>query len=222
VTGASLLLLALTGCGPSAPEPEIEAAKTPAQPAPPQVRRVVAVIGNGDAVPVTLQFKGVGPLYQNYFSTPEFVGDLGAALGACQADEAVVLVTYDSENWIGTITLQTTPEALACGAVSSADGIDLSPMQPVGVALAAYRDRVSSSFDIRVASFKSGVTLLKNTNLCTFWIGGQYPPDGTTWNFCPSYAGNKTCAKGVKDEGVTLLEFESAEHKQYADVCFGY
>ena len=184
-------------------------------------QRVTTVVGGEGAVAVTLQFRGVGPQYQNYFSQSEFVGALGASLGACQVDEAVVLITYDSEKWIGTITLETTPEGLACPIGVSDEGLDLSPMEPVGVALARFRDQVSGTYDIRIASFRVGVTLLRNTNLCTFWIGGQYPPDGSLWSRCPSFAGNRHCGKGSGDEGLRVLDFERPEDRRYAEVCAG-
>ncbi len=216
------LVLALLGCGPSSSEQAI--VKDPA-PAPVPIttqRQVVAVVGDGEAVPLTLQFRGVGPQYQNYFSTPEFVAELATALGPCQAEEAIVLITYDSENWIGTITLETAPRTFACAATLGQGGLDMTPMQPVGMALASYRDQVSGTFDIRIASFRVGVTLLRNTNLCTFWIGGQYPPDGTTWKRCPSFAGNEHCGAGTEDEGVTVLDFAAGDDRRYAAACFGY
>ena len=179
------------------------------------------MVGNDDAVAVTLQFRGVGPQYQNYFSQPEFVGALGTALGACQVDEAVVLITYDSENWIGTITLESSPDRLVCPGGFSDAGVDLTAMSPIGVALASYRDQVSSTYDIRIASFRVGVSLLRNTHLCTFWIGGQYPPDGSAWSPCVSFAGNEHCAAGEKTTGTQILAFDSDEDRRYVEACFG-
>jgi hypothetical protein len=189
--------------------------------APPAERRITTVVGNEDAVAITLQFRGVGPQYQNYFSQPAFVGALGTALGACQVEEAVVLITYDSENWIGTITLETSPESLTCPVRLTEVGADLSAMSPIGMALAAYRDQVSGTFDIRIASFRVGVSLLRNTHLCTFWIGGQYPPDGSAWSPCASFAGNEHCAAGEKTAGVHVLAFEGDDDRRYVEACFG-
>jgi len=193
----------------------------PAPQAQPTERKITTVVGNEQAVAVTLQFRGVGPQYQNYFSQPELVGPLGTALGACLSDEAVVEITYDSEKWIGTITLQTSPGDFSCLAKATPGGLDLSPMGPVGVALATYRDQVSGTYDIRIASFRVGVTLLRNTQLCTFWIGGQYPPDGTLWSRCASFAGNERCAKGAGDAGLHLLDFDVIEDRRYAEACIG-
>lgn len=204
--------------GPPEPRPPGVPVQTPAP------SRVVVptrnvVVGSEEAVAVELQFQGVGGLFRNFFSDPELVGKLGAELGPCIAGGlAVVVITWSEETRIGTITVTAEPEMLACRP-GTANGLDMTPLTPLGAALANYRDGVSGKYDVRVASFRTGLKLLEGMNHCAFWLGGQYPPDGTQWKRCADFAGNERCMKGDEHEGVTTLRF-GGEDDAYARACF--
>jgi len=204
------------GCGG---EPEVQPV-APA-PAPEPVRKQIVVGGEGGAASVGLQFRGISPLYQGYFGDEKLVGQLGVALGAC-ADGAVdVVVSYSNETRIGTVFVQTDPKSAVCVPTRTGEEFDLSPMVPIATALAQYRDALSANYDLRIASFKTGVTWLSGTNLCSVWAGGQYPPDGSTFSPCLDFAGNATCGKGARDEGVVLLQMQTPEDTAYVRRCFG-
>ncbi len=171
------------------------------------------------AVGVELQFKGVGALFRGFFGDPELVARLGVDLAPCIAGGlAVVEVGWSEKTRIGTITVNAEPEMIRCRPV--VDGaIDLSPLEPLGRALARYRDGVSGRYDLRVASFRPGLKILHGMHHCAFWLGGQYPPDGTRWKRCAEFAGNEACMDGDPHEGVTVLEL-GPERVAYARECF--
>jgi hypothetical protein len=160
--------------------------------------------GNGEAVQIGLQFNGVSPLYQGYFATEDWVAALGASLGDCLSGEADIVVSYDSEARIGRILVSTTPDELRCLPSVTGDTLDLTALEPIGRALAAYRDTIAAERDIRIASFRSGVRLLRGTDLCEVYIGGQFPPDGTTFSPCVTLLGHETCL-GDRHTPVTEL-----------------
>ena len=89
---------------------------------------------------------------------------------------------------------------------------------PVGQALANFRDGVSGRYDVRVASFRTGLRILSGMNHCGLWSGGQYPPDGTQWKRCVDIAGNPVCMDGDRHEGVTRLRLP-AEADQTLRAC---
>jgi hypothetical protein len=155
----------------------------------------------------------------SFFSNADAVGSLGAALGPCLTDTAQVAVSWNEEERIGRIFLRAPPEALTeCLPTAGAEGVDLSPLEPVGVALAAYRDAVAGAFDFRVASFRIGVSFARGPRSCTVWAAGQHPPDGRAWSSCMEFHDRTACA-GAADEGVTRIALEGADLK-YAKDCF--
>lgn len=167
-----------------------------------------------------LQFQGVGALFQGFFADPDLVGKLGTALGPCiDGGLAVVVISWSEETRIGTIAVHAEPQMIRCQP-ELASGLDLSPLEPLGRALASYRDGVSGKYDLRVASFRPGLKLLAGMNHCAFWLGGQFPPDGSQWKRCAEFAGNETCMSGDRLDGVTTLRFGS-DYDAYARACFG-
>ena len=58
-------------------------------------------------------------------------------------------------------------------------------------------------------------------NHCQFWLGGQYPPDGSAWSRCPSISGNKTCKTGDKNVGVQVIQFEDEASNNTLAACLG-
>ena len=105
-------------------------------PAPAPTAGEVARVGK-EGIGVELQFQGLSALIQGFFSTSEFVVDVGKGLAPCVASEfAVVRLTWDGETRVGTITLELEPADLACLPKVGPDGVDLSALMPLTVALA--------------------------------------------------------------------------------------
>ena len=159
---------------------------------------------------MALAFQGVSPLYQGYFSTEAWVSELGKGLGACFDGTVEVVVSYDMETRIGRILVQTGLAELKCAPEIGPQGIDLSPMAPVGQALARYRDAISAARDVRVSSFRSGLRLVQGSELCDLYIGGQFPPDGTTFSPCVGIRGKEVCL-GDRHEAISSLALPEGE-----------
>ncbi|MFT4624855.1 MAG: hypothetical protein ACI8PZ_003518 [Myxococcota bacterium] len=192
-----------------------------AAPVPPQPVGVTTVTGSTDGTSeVRLGFEGVGPLHQGFFSQDRFVLALGRALAPCGAGPHEVMVSYDTERRIGHIELVVQPRDFGCLPAPTEGGWDLAPLAPVGAALAQYRDSVAGSFDYRIASFRSGIRYLRGVQMCGLLLGGQYPPDGTTWSRCVALAGNPVCATGDAEIGVRELVLQAPEHDAYLTSCF--
>lgn len=128
-------------------------------------------------------------------------------------------VTYDTENRVGRIFLKVPPGALhACLPRVDGSGVDLAPLVPLGRALAAYRDRVSGHFDVRVASFRVGASFVRGSYLCNAWLGGQHPPDGSTFSPCLTTAAHDLCG-GDPHVGVVRVPL-GGDDLAYAKECF--
>jgi hypothetical protein len=177
------------------------------------------VTAGGGAAEIRLGFEGVGPLHQGYFSRERLVLALGEALAPCGEGPHEVLVSFDSERRIGRIELVVQPHVFGCLPARHAEGWDLSPLTPVGRAVAAYRDGVAAETDYRVAAFRGGIRYLRGPRLCALEMGGQYPPDGSTWSRCAKLAGIEVCGAGDREEGLLLLELGPA-HEDYLSACF--
>ncbi|HHO52532.1 MAG TPA: hypothetical protein ENK18_17110 [Deltaproteobacteria bacterium] len=171
-------------------------------------------------VPVVLAFSNLNPLYQGYFSTEAWVAELSSALGGCFTESVEVVISYSDETRIGRILIQTPISALACSPVPGPEGVDLSPLVPVGQALARYRDAVAAARDVRVASFRVGVRLVRGVELCDLYVGGQFPPDGTTFSPCLGLRGNEICL-GDRHEALTSLPWPQGEHREILSACLG-
>lgn len=169
---------------------------------------------------VELDWFGVGPLYQGFFSTPSAVAALGESLGACLGQTAQVWISYDSVEFVGRIVLKVPPDASICRASDSGGAVDLSGLVPLTQAIAAYRDRISSAYDYRVASFRVGVLYTRGAKTCTVWAAGQHPPDGTRYDPCVDLNGVSTCADGDRSAGVTTLRFPQAADQRFVRDCF--
>ena len=231
-------LLVLLACGPdeeatapAAPEPVPETPSTvtvPASPAPPsptteapsEPSSGTAPTITGSGVPVELQFFGVGPLHKGFFTDPEAVTALSRALGPCVEGTAQVRVRWDAEERIGRLRLKVPPDGLTCLPVTTDEGWDLSPLEPVGRALAAYRDRVAGAFDYRLASFRLGVSFTRGSHQCVLKAAGQHPPDGTRWSPCVDFAGVERCGEGSREDGVTTLSFADERSRRDLAACF--
>lgn len=154
---------------------------------------------------IRLAFTGVGPLHKNFFSQPGPLAALTSALGPCIDGEATVRVTWEEAIRLGHVTLEVAPTALRCAPVMRGDGLDLSALEPVGRALAAYRDAVAGAYDLRVASFRGEVRLVRPGDDCLLRIGGDFPPDGSRWHACAQVGDRSVCAPDDDGDGVTVL-----------------
>lgn len=198
----------ITGSATVAPEPEAEAepgvtAGTPSQ-----------------AVPVELTFFNITPFYKGLFATRERVLALGEGLGGCLTDNAQVHVSYNNETRIGKVMLKVPPGVFSCPTPHIDGGVDLSALEPLGVALSEYRGDIAAKADIRIQSFQLGLTLTRGTRVCDVMLGGVKPEDGTRFHPCVSMAGEERCARGETDAGVQRFVFDDAEAASYLQACF--
>jgi hypothetical protein len=219
---AALAVVVYAGCG--APEPVAEPpALTPDTPLPPPVelaRNAPLVPAAEGSVPVVVAYSGVGNLHQSFFNTQELVEAVSAGLGGCVDDTAEVVVSYNSETRVGTIVLHTVGTQLRCRPEPTSAGFDLTPLVPIAQTLAAYRDGVANRFDLRIGSFKAGVRVLRGTQVCDVWLGGQYPPDGSTFSPCVSLQGHEVCTHGNKRDGLTELVVDAGVARDQLRRCF--
>ncbi len=206
---------------PEAPPPEVPAPPPPsAVPVRPDRVAVVAAPDGAAAADVELYFHGLSELYRGFFSDPAAVGALGRALGPCDDRPAPVAISWDNERRIGSISLRVASGS-KCTPVLSPDGVDLAPVVPLGVALAAYRDRLASSFDVRLASFRVSLQLVRGTQACILRAEGDHPPSGTVWSPCFGPADGSSCA--APGGGPTWLPLAGvdAATRRLAEACFG-
>lgn len=153
---------------------------------------------------VELAFTGVGPLHKNFFSQSAPLGTLVEALGDC-VDQATVRVSWEEEIRLGHITLEVAPDKLRCAPALREDGLDLSSVEPIGRALANYRDMVAGTYDFRVASFRVAFRMVRPGPDCLLKLGGDFPPDGSRWNACVEIGDRVVCGTDEDDEGVVHL-----------------
>lgn len=207
------------GCGTT--EPPVP----PPAPPPPVVKAPVHIVadaeerpeGSGGPVPVELQYVGVGELHQRWFGDTDIVTMLSKELGACMSGRAVVRMSWDEPTKTGGIWLLLAGDQLTCRP-SGGIPLDLGPMTPLSKALTAYRDQVAGRFDFRVASFKVGLEVLEKTHLCRLRVGGQFPPDGSTFDGCVDMGGEERCVTEAK-EGTTRFAFGDPAHTAYLERC---
>ncbi|MCB9676570.1 MAG: hypothetical protein H6737_15750 [Alphaproteobacteria bacterium] len=219
------MILLLWACSSEPPPPP------PPERPPPEVVKQEAIVAPpapdasgdepiGGGVPIELQFVGVGGLHRRWFGDVGIVTDLSRGLGACMKDRAVVILSYDEEENIGRIRLVLDGDQVTCKPVATGASVELSAVRPLGEALAAYRDTIAGRFDFRVASFRIELELLDGTNGCVLQLGGQYPPDGSTWNNCVDLGGEQKCV-GPAREGTANMVFGDGEDARYLAKCFG-
>ncbi len=183
---------------------------------------VTTLPGGTDAAAVELRFYNISDLHRGFFADPRFSSKLGTELGVCVTGTAQVVISYDSDKWLGRMVLKIPPDQLRAECLPKVTGstVDLTPLQPVGVALANYRDVVSANTDFRLASFRVGTSFTRGANQCVLQIAGQYPPDGRRWSPCVAFAGIDRCGAGDKIKGVTTLEFTEQRDAAALSACF--
>ncbi len=211
------MALWLPGCGgnqDTEPQAEIVIPEGEAQ------HSVIVPVGDAEAVAVELRFFGISDLHRGFFGDPRFVGQLGQELGQCVSGTAQVIVSYDEETRVGRIVLKAPPDGVTCMPGVSGKTVDLQPLQPLGMALANYRDSVAANFDFRVASFKVGASFTRGSKQCNLQIAGSHPPDGRRWSPCVGFAGTDKCGAGDVKAGVVELEFPARADASYLAACF--
>lgn len=145
-----IALLWLAACTAEVEEPpppskaEAEAAMAevvaPEPAAPPPVE---AEGGPREIVPIEITWKGIGPLYKNFFSTSEPLTELSYALHPHLQGPVQLEIRYDSQEFIGAIHVNVPPGGLKSEVSAAAGVVDLQALAPVTHALARYRDEVS-------------------------------------------------------------------------------
>jgi hypothetical protein len=169
---------------------------------------------------VVLEYVGVGKLHQSFFGEVEALAALQRALGACTEGSVKVQIRWDEERRVGSVVAWLDPRQAVCRPAPSGAGFDLRAVEPAGVALASYRDRVAAKYDFRVSSFRIGVAWLHGTSHCTLWAQGGFPPDGRAWSPCWDQAGVPVCTSALRDPGVVTLQV-GAELAGYFRSCVG-
>ncbi len=167
---------------------------------------------------MALAFAGVSGLYQGYFAEPERVRQLSTDLGGCFDGLVEVIVGYDSLEHVGRIVLQTSAADLRCRPRAGEEGVDLSPLVPVAAALARYRSGLAAERDVRVSSFRTGVRLVQGGEICDLWLGGQYPPDGSSFSPCIGLRGHERCL-GERGAGIVQLPWPPGEGAEVLRTC---
>jgi len=175
---------------------------------------------DAEAVPLVVVYDGVGHLHQGFFNTEKLVKAVAKGLGGCVSGTAEVVVKYDSDNRIGTIVLHTVGDQLQCRPTATSKGFDLSPLEPITRTLAGYRDGVANGFDLRIGSFRTGVRVIKGTQVCEVWSGGQFPPDGSTFSPCVHLQGHEVCTTSDRHEGLTELIPTTDDVRRQLASCF--
>jgi hypothetical protein len=209
---------------PEAPQPPVAPVVTAPSPTSPasrsdqEVLAVVAAPDGGLAVDVELHFYSVSELYRGFFSEPAAVGALGRALGSCLDQPAQVVISYDMETRIGRITLRVPPGASRCVPVIGDEHLDLAAIVPMGEALAAYREAVAASFDLRVSNFEVRLQHTQGAATCVLRAKGDHPTTGRVWGRCIGVAEDERCAPG--EDGVVRLAL-SPEDLAHASRCYG-
>ena len=209
----------------AAPSPVAAPAAMPTENAPrpttPAGERAPTVVPSVEgSVPIVIVYDGIGPLHQGFFNTAELVTALSAGLGGCVSDTAEVVVSYDSDQRIGRIVLHTVGDQLRCKPAIADGAVDLAPLQPIGRALAAYRDGVAGQFDLRIGSFRAGIRVIRGPQQCEVWLGGQYPPDGSTFSPCVTLQGRDQCFADDRTEGVTQVRVGDPTAMGWLDGCY--
>jgi hypothetical protein len=210
--GASLLW----GCGPP-PEPKI--VLPPEEPSRPPPALPPPAGEAGSSVPVALGFHNISDLYRGFFSDPRAVEPLQRALAACLQGTADLRIAYEDEKRVGQIVLKLPPAGSRCLPRRDNGGYDLRALEPLGVALAAYRDTVAANFDFRVASFRVGLSFGEGPGQCNLMIAGTHPPDGRRWSPCVGFADQEVCGRGDAKTGVEALSLRGRDEALAA--CFG-
>lgn len=188
---------------------------------PPDVQRAPPVIpADADAVPLIVAYDGVGHLHQGFFNTEELVQAVAKGLGGCVGGTAEVVVKWNQETRIGSIVLHTLGDQLTCRPTRNGAGFDLTPMVPVAKTLAGYRDGVANGFDLRIGSFRTGIRVIKGSQVCEIWTGGQFPPDGTTFSPCVHLQGHEVCTGPDRHAGLTELVPQDDDVRKQLARCF--
>ena len=147
--------------------------------------------GTGDAVDLALQFDGVGRSHRGYFRDPEIVRVVGESLVGVIAPPANVHVSAIGAS--GRITAVPAHGALTSPVIAEDGKIDLSVLTPITRSMAGYRELVSGKFDFRVQSFDVSVSIVSESNWCTFTATGQHPPTGEQLSQCLEVDGEAVC-----------------------------
>ena len=172
-----------------------EAAQAPSEPTAPRPAAPVPVAPPSTGNPVlTIESANLSPLYRGFFADRAAGDALARAAAPCVGDDVRVLIGYDNEARVGRMVLFVPASVDACRPVQTDTGWDLSPMTPLSIALANYRDALSGLYDMRIGSFEVHVNIASSSgNQCTVRAQGTHPPDGTGFSPCVDLDGTAHC-----------------------------
>lgn len=179
--------------------------QAPAEPAPPP-----PPVEGAELVPVEIVWEGIGALYKSYFSDQKAITALSVALAPYFSETVQLTISFDSEKHLGRIRILVPPGALRTP--PKASPADLQALSPLLVALAVYRDDLSSRYDIRIQSFHIGLDFFRGPVHCRVSAAGEPPPDGRLVDPCVLVNGQKQCGtpgpQGVAFVGETAAQVE--------------
>lgn len=202
--GPAALALALFGCWGTgdAPAPPSPAWTPPADP-----EHVVPFLP-ASGVAIRVQTSGLNATYRSHVADPAFLAPLAAALDPCVDDTATLSVSYAEGSRDGRVALVLPVGSLDCHITVGADGtVDLSGLVPVAKAVAAYRNTLASTRDMRIYAWKTAIHVEDVHGHATLWLEGQDPIDGTAFDPCVGLDRVEACLhEGLgRFEGTTTL-----------------
>ena len=198
---AALLVVAVGCWSGGEPEPPLVPAWSPTS-HPERVELFEA----SEGVDIAVQFIGVGTLYRSFFLDPAQLQPLASALGACVKGRATLALSYDEPTRVGHVALVLPASHLTCRAAPAGEGIDITPMVPVLQALAAYRNGLGATKDMRLYSFRTALHVEDGFGAVTLWLEGQDPIDGTAVGRCLGLDGFERCVADAAPDGLVTLD----------------
>jgi hypothetical protein len=220
-----LLLALLTGCATSEQStqqiPEVDNTRPVIDGVlqrPVETSSATVLTASGKRV-VDVVFEGVGSLHQGFFMDLEAITQLSQHLMPCFDAPSTVKIGYEAAKRRGWIIALMDKGNTACQPHLTREMLDLTPLTPIGKALAGYRDAIAASYDVRIASFEIGLLTLNGPSQCVFWNAGQYPPDGTLWDRCMTLGTQQVCAES--QQATAHLRFSKQADAQRVARCFG-
>lgn len=194
----------LAGCSTPPPEPQPEPAWRPSS----TPEHIVPFLP-GSGVPLRLQFNGLNTSYRTYVGDPAGLATLSKALDGCVDGTATVSVSYVDTTRTGRIALVVPKDALRCHATVDGAGVDVTGMLPMSRALAAFRNTLGATKDMRFYTFQAALHVEDGQGAVTLWLDGQDPIDGSAFGACAGIDGVEVCDAADAPAGRTRLAPEA-------------
>lgn len=208
---ALCLLGSLAACG-GTPEP---AAPPPPAWIPPDATHQARYEGGEGEASLLLRFTGINDRYRSHLTEPDRLAALAKAVAPCVSGGIELVATYDATDSLGRLVLVVPSGRLTCRATATEGGLDVSALTPLSTGLAAYRQGLGATRDMRILSWKAGVLIEGEgvgTSSATLWLAGQYPEDGSTFSPCVDVGGVFRCPEDAeRSAGTTTLPLSDPE-----------